>query len=760
MSDWKEQLAKIAKEKFGMTINQRQDSTEASHSRELQLNHIKPISPGRQANAPYNFIPLNKSIIQSEQIPDFDVYLCKEGNKLNTGYISLEIQTLTPFYVRDTLTEGEMQEEKVIEKENREKGMKKKYINHNFFSPADKIRIPGSSLRGMARTMVEIVSWSKIQSVNNNRFFYRALADRDLGLRKKYQGKMASEFLNVIPKAKAGYIIKVSGEMACKIKPAKLLESFGNANYFRIDQDTVAKTFVDVLLMQDDNYKMKRVEVFFKPTKPDSIPKYHDDHHGGLKMWYGKISHELKSKDKPPSDTENGWEKGWLICSGGMNNKKMHYIVTEQDDLSNDKLIPISQDLIKAYKDDVTKAIKDNNMNVLPEKGNGNNGEPVPCFYIEENGQVIAFGHTPFFRFPYSNKVSDMIRQNTLNKGEFDIAEAIFGNERDFASRVFFEDAEVCFKEGQTKQNIFLEKRPPKILSTPKPTTYNHYLIQDNEGEPVFKKIYRNDFERTIKHFNDTERALFTGNFELNNNSYKIRNNASPADKQKMLNLLSSTSDWLEKFVSSYRGIKQWDSDNTAIRGHKQYWHRSGIDWIDDEVQGDSECDEQHTIIRPIKDGVTFKGRIRFENLSDVELGALLFALELPENCCHKLGMGKPLGLGSVQITTKLFLSDREKRYKELFAEWGQPIPESITDGKDISDFKKTFAEYILNEVGAGTGIDPVNTLWEVDRMKELKTMLDFEKKPDDEKTQYMQIKPKNKFKERRVLPLPTEVVH
>ncbi|MFN3533322.1 MAG: TIGR03986 family CRISPR-associated RAMP protein [Candidatus Brocadia sp.] len=717
MSAWKEKLAKIAKEKFGMTIDQRQDSTEADRSHEVQLNHIKHISPGRQANAPYNFIPLNKTIIQSEQRPDFDVYHCKEDNMRNTGCISLEIETRTPLYIRDTLTEGEMQEEKVIEKENREKGTKKKYINPDFFSPGDKIRIPGSSLRGMAKTMVEIVSWSKIQFVNNNRFFYRALADRDLDLRKEYQGKMASAFPNVIPKAKAGYIIKVPGEMACKIKPAKPLKNFGNATYFRIDQNIVSKTFSDVVSMQDNNYKMKRVEVFFKPTNPDSIPKYHDDHHGDLKMWYGKISHELKSVDNPPPDTEDGWEMGWLICSGGMHNKKMHYIITEADDVRDDQLIPINQELIAAYKDTLSKAIKENNMNVLPEKDNGNNGKPVPCFYIEENGQVIAFGHTPFFRFPYDSKVSGMIRQNTLNKAKFDIAETIFGNERDFASRVFFEDADVCFKEGQTKQNIFLEKRPPKILSTPKPTTYNHYLVQDNEGEPVFKKIYRNDFERIIKRFNDTD------------------------------------SDWLEKFVSGYKGIKQWDSDNTAIRGHKLYWHRSGKDWIDDKVQDYSECDEQHTIIRPIKNGVTFKGRIRFENLSDVELGALLFALDLPPGCCHKLGMGKPLGLGSVQIIPKLFLSDRKARYKELFAEWGV---NETSAGKDIPHFKKTFAEYILKEIGKNAGADPINTLWEVDRMKELKAMLDFDKKPADEKTRYMEL---GDFKERKVLPVPTDVV-
>ena len=71
---------------------------------------------------------------------------------------------------------------------------------------------------------------------------------------------------------------------------------------------------------------------------------------------------------------------------------------------------------------------------------------------------------------------------------------------------------------------------------------------------------------------------------------------------------------------------------------------------------------------------------------------------------------------------------------------------------------QKRFAEHILKGISKDMGTDPVNKLWEVDRMKELRAMLDFEKKPVDEKTRYMSIKPKNEFKERRVLPCPTEV--
>jgi hypothetical protein len=64
-----------------------------------------------------------------------------------------------------------------------------------------------------------------------------------------------------------------------------------------------------------------------------------------------------------------------------------------------------------------------------------------------------------------------------------------------------------------------------------------------------------------------------------------------------------------------------------------------------------------------VKAGITFSGRVRFNNLTNLELGALLEALQLPSGCSHRLGMGRPLGLGSVRITSRLRLVDRAARY-------------------------------------------------------------------------------------------------
>jgi hypothetical protein len=67
--------------------------------------------------------------------------------------------------------------------------------------------------------------------------------------------------------------------------------------------------------------------------------------------------------------------------------------------------------------------------------------------------------------------------------------------------------------------------------------------------------------------------------------------------------------------------------------------------------------DEVSTVLRPLKAGGIFSGRVRFHNLKPEELGALVWALELwapswgdRADLRHRLGMGKPLGLGDARI--------------------------------------------------------------------------------------------------------------
>ena len=66
---------------------------------------------------------------------------------------------------------------------------------------------------------------------------------------------------------------------------------------------------------------------------------------------------------------------------------------------------------------------------------------------------------------------------------------------------------------------------------------------------------------------------------------------------------------------------------------------------------GAEQRDDQNRSIKSwVKPQITFEFEIDVTNLSNVELGALLWLMTLPEGYFHRLGGGKPLGFGSVRL--------------------------------------------------------------------------------------------------------------
>ncbi|MGQ0594715.1 MAG: TIGR03986 family type III CRISPR-associated RAMP protein [Gammaproteobacteria bacterium] len=68
--------------------------------------------------------------------------------------------------------------------------------------------------------------------------------------------------------------------------------------------------------------------------------------------------------------------------------------------------------------------------------------------------------------------------------------------------------------------------------------------------------------------------------------------------------------------------------------------------------------------VKPVKKGCVFYFHVDFDNLSATELDLLCFALQPNSLFHHKLGMGKPIGLGTVRVNIEgLFLVNRLVRY-------------------------------------------------------------------------------------------------
>jgi CRISPR-associated protein (TIGR03986 family) len=412
-----------------------------------------------------------------------------------------------------------------------------------------------------------------------------------------------------------------------------------------------------------------------------------------------------------------GAQKATLVITGHMQNKHMEFVFLH-DHLHTH---PISDELIRRFEDDdqITAWQED----AFPAGAGGRrrngglrDGEPV-FFLLDATGCVRFFGRAQLFRLPYGTAPLDFLPAEHRSADLIDIAEAMFGFVRSkkvagdqpqmVAGRVFVGDAHCC--SGQ--ENVWLSNDPitPHILSSPKPTTFQHYLVQTSDQRP---------------------------------------------------------------------NLKHYGSLGTNLRGHKLYWHKGSVGQAALEHPGpDAALSSQQTRLRPVRAGVRFSFSIDFENLSDVELGALLWVLRLCDDQWQreqrrgpyrlKLGMGKPLGMGALKLEYNLELSDRNARYKQLFddAGWAEPpiaLKEQATKALDA------FESYVLRESG-----EQAADLHQTLRIKCFLALLSWPG-PDPAITRYMEIERNqqhpqgyrpgrmnsgkvNEYSDRLVLPAPLQ---
>lgn len=148
---------------------------------------------------------------------------------------------------------------------------------------------------------------------------------------------------------------------------------------------------------------------------------------------------------------------------------------------------------------------------------------------------------------------------------------------------------------------------------------------------------------------------------------------------------------------------RHYDDPAMSLRGRKFYWHQKDIGqyrWQDrEEVK---ERNSQNSTVRLLAADNEFKFTVRFENLEAHELGMLLWSLALEDGLEHKIGMGKPIGLGSVNISIEeLRLIDRNCRYQQLFL----PKSGSFQTGSNVApdwngEYVSKFKEWMQEVFG------------------------------------------------------------
>ncbi len=652
--------------------------------------HSNPKSERRQARAPYNFVPLPEKVVTVDYVPPQDVYAAY------AGYIECTLTTESPLYTRCAMTTEFFK--KWGEKAFYELPEAQKSELARFFSLQDDSRpvIPGSSLRGMVRSLVEIAGYGKVQWVTPQQLVYRGVGDPS-SLGGFYRGQLLGKNKTNLPnthldypskKLKGGYLRKDKGRWAIQPATEHQGESFVHVEY----QDANPIT-------RGQHGRQRIHDVYAAPASRIALNRGRRGP-GDLILDIA-ITSKIMARHAGQTTPPPGMVPAKLIESGhmgGKHAKHWHCVIFESDPSAG--WISIPDDMWEVYREDrdLTRG--------LPTRELANDGDPL-FYLLDDTGQLVFFGPTMMFRLPYPNSPLDLAPSELQRESDIDLAEAIFGytksnaipeKDRACAGRISFTDAH--FESDRDGVWLAQQLITPKILGSPKPTSFQHYLAQQ---EP--------DDKRELDHY------------------------ASPPPHK------------------------------TVIRGHKLYWHQGeiGIDDIQEQDQARiAKAPKQYTQIKPVRAGVTFRFRIYFENLRKFELGALLWTLTLPGESdkvyCHKLGMGKPLGMGSVRIQPTLYISDRakdkENRYTRLFKKDAQTWHLAEEQEQDLTPFINEFETYILDRMDQNERGE-AETLKEIKRIRMLLQMLEWPG-PDKHLTEYMDL---SEFRPRPVLPDPLAVV-
>ena len=665
-----EQNEKEKKEKLVQSANKQKKGCKPTN------NISNRESERKYVGAPYNFVRLWDKV-SSLDPGAFVPHDCTD-NDLISGEISYTITSKTPIIISD--------------------GKKK---NECFVkNPYGQYAIPGSSVCGLIRSNVQILSQSSLaDDIDDYMLMYREVGgDVETSMNKEiYNVTLGSDQKNVdghrisvLKNVKAGYIENTGrGYKIYPTKLAKLSEETGKMNYYVLSERAVFKKIRDKNCTDFDYLKELKLQHYIKGYEFKryddnkgkrhyvSVPIGENDNRDHLnkefKPGYWKISYKVSQNRVSAVGKEEAYDKkGYLLISGAMQEKKVLYIIPEID--RDQKAIEISNDDpdIKAFKIDYEH--KKNQLKQpksfwnLPQKG-----EIKPVFYIQL--ERLYFGFTPHLRIFYKETIHSGLGEEH-NNTKFDVAKSLFGysNENEsYKSRLSFSDATV-------NGSVEADQTPHIItLGGPKPSSYSDYLSLSNNGKP----------------------------YTYNDEEFKIR-------------------------------------------GVKQYWLRDEVinqtpDYYNADERKKGQMDRVASFLHPLPIGTSFNGKVRFHNLKREELGLLIWALRLDKECDLNIGKGKPYGYGRINLKiNNVKKLDIDRAYRNMTLEL-DPF-ESLKEG-DIDDMVGKGREMIANLLGLSNP-EELDTIPAIDNLMKMKNATDL---PEPSKIRYMDIN-KKEYQNRRPL--------
>ena len=395
--------------------------------------------------APFNFVPLSEKVF----FPDWAEKVSHDVpfEDSQSGVIDITMTVKSPIFVRDGV-----EEEKFCH-----------YQGTQY--------IPSSSVKGMIRSVLEILSFSKMSQFNDDTYAVRDLRNREL-----YMSKMTPEntFCGWLKKTDDGYAIEDCGKPG-RIKHSEIdkIYNMDFASKFRQDKfgnkakDKTAK--VKYEMINSDNF-----EHGFEYVKKDVNREIYRYSKNSNKKGTLVLTGQPSARKEPQGQRPSGkvYEFVFFESRGDIPLK------SKFDKELNRDVIKVLEDFHFAYFDGRKTEPKESpDWSYWKQKLEA--GGKVPVFFQKNGKEVAHFGLSYLYKLPYSHSVKDGLPP-AHNDERRDLAEIIFGYIDDKKKEAL--KGRIQFSHFKATQNVKeLEKRT-EILGTPRASYYPIYVKQQ-EGK-------------------------------------------------------------------------------------------------------------------------------------------------------------------------------------------------------------------------------------------------------------------------------------
>lgn len=398
-----------------------------------------------QVKSTYNFVPAPE---------EHEVFIPSWADQVShdipfedgeSGEIEIEITAETPIFIREGISQEEAKKKTDL--------LAPFEFSHYFDGNGKKhFFIPATSIKGMTRNTLEILSFSKMLQFDKTPVF---------GLRDMNNKTYAN---TEIRNTKTGWLLFENGEWAIR----------------SCDSDRVTISSIISILTPNDIKKDKEKIAFNKATAKEKYISLGIKNFNHLEH-FSFIMHVDKTGDIYEL-AKNGNKQGQLVLFGSMDNKKYDYIFQAPNYSDEDNRFSLEHNKGKCFLlQRILEIEKDNIDSLWHYFVNDLKLDKIPVFFKEEKGKVKHFGFSKLYRLNNGHSIDELAPKYDFSKDN-DLATTIFGHTNEgnaLKGRVYFSNALNTGLKGEANEE-------ERILSTPNPSYYPFYLNQDSKDYTTY----------------------------------------------------------------------------------------------------------------------------------------------------------------------------------------------------------------------------------------------------------------------------------